>query len=263
MKLRFLTTALVALASGALLTQSAQAAFTPGGQAAAGDLILAFQASSGTGSTLNYEVDLGSIASFTSGTSSIDLSADLSSTYGAGWFNDTSLTWAVVGTANNGTIPTSIGTIKNGSVLASTTSTIAAESKNQLSGSISAINALYNPATGTVGTDGTSLTILTSDPSSFNATTSGTGSYGFLGPINGSFAASGTTPVTLSLDLLQPGTGNTAPGTSTTVGGFSLGSNGTLSYSAAAVPEPSTYALMVGGLLFLWQLNRRKSGSTI
>jgi hypothetical protein len=44
-----------------------------------------------------------------------------------------------------------------------------------------------------------------------------------------------------------------------TVGSFAFGSNGTLTYTAAAVPEPSTYALLGLGAVTLVLFARRRS----
>lgn len=270
MKLRFLTTALLAFA-GALLTQSAQAAFTPGGQATAGDLILAFEATSGTGSTLNYEVDLGSFTQFTAATptfSSININADLTSIYGAGWFNDTALSWSVSGTQNSGATS---GGVRNKTVFVTdpnAPTVWAAENASQLGTPVGKIAAVYNPSSSaTAGTQANSLSILTTDPSSYTQA-SVNGTYGaFNTPnIEATFAASGTSPVTLALDQLQPGATTFAAGTSVLVNTpdvFSISSNGTFAFGAQAVPEPSTYAMLLGGFLILWQLNRRKSASNI
>ena len=266
MKLHSLTPALLALA-GVLFTQPAQA-FGPGVSASSGDLILAFEATSGTGSTLNYEVDLGSITNFTAGTgtpfSSININTDLTNIYGAGWFNDTSLSFVIVGAVNNGNLSTSAGTIKNGSVLAgdpNAPTLIGSEGSLQLNGAKNSIGVLYGPsASAAAGTTSNSLSILTTDNTSYHAASGGSLSFGSLGPISSTFAASGTTPINLALDLLQ--TTGTTTGTSAFVGApgsiFSLGSDGTLSFSVQSVPEPSTYALMLGGLVLLWQVGRRK-----
>jgi hypothetical protein len=73
---------------------------------------------------------------------------------------------------------------------------------------------------------------------------------------------------TLYLDTIAPSTVSSfTKGTSTIdISGdvFSLSSSGVLSFSsaAAAVPEPSTYALMfLGALVLIWQTSRRKSNS--
>lgn len=113
---KLLTTALLGLASVALLSTNAQAAPFTGG---IGDLILGFRVTdnTGQGNTQNLEVDLGNMTRFTSlapgqtitldatTPGSADLSlADLTSIYGANWNTRTDLVWgAMAATGRTGT----------------------------------------------------------------------------------------------------------------------------------------------------------------
>lgn len=66
----------------------------------AGDLLLGFHATSGTGSSTDYIVDLGSSLSLRDGTLTgnlANLGMDLTNTYGSGWFSRSDLYWGLIG----------------------------------------------------------------------------------------------------------------------------------------------------------------------
>jgi hypothetical protein len=120
---KLLITALLGLASVALISIDAKAVPTP----AIGDLILGFRVTdaSGMGNTQNLEVDLGNVSNFTSlaagttvtlnattptstGLSSTGPTNDLSSIYGANWNTRTDLVWGVAaasGRAGSSAVP--------------------------------------------------------------------------------------------------------------------------------------------------------------
>jgi hypothetical protein len=100
---RLLTTALLGLTSAALSLSTANAQSPI--NAAAGDIILGFYATSGTGAGQDLEVDLGNATKFMTATPGqvINLSgsaglalADLTSTYGTGWASNPDLSWGVI-----------------------------------------------------------------------------------------------------------------------------------------------------------------------
>jgi hypothetical protein len=102
---RLLTTALVGLAGAALFIATANAQSTI--SANAGDVILGFYATSGTGAAYDVEVDLGSVEQFLNATpgETIQLTgpnalaeADLAATYGTNWASDPDLFWGAITT---------------------------------------------------------------------------------------------------------------------------------------------------------------------
>jgi hypothetical protein len=102
---RLLTTALVGLAGAALSLSTANAQSTV--STTAGDLILGFYATSGSGAAFDVEVNLGSVNNFLSATPGETFSltganalaeADLVATYGANWATDPDLFWGVITT---------------------------------------------------------------------------------------------------------------------------------------------------------------------
>jgi hypothetical protein len=265
MKLRLLTTALVAMA-GAFATQSANAQYT----AAAGgeDMILSFYDTASSTDNI-VQVDLGQVSLFTGATPtgiSINLNTDLTNQFGSGWFSNSSLEWSVDGTNN------SAGTenFLQDSIYISTPSSTAVGTKsfNQLGSIVTAISNLYNP-NGTAGANSPGVAANTdilapSNAENFNSVSSG-GTFSTGDTIVNFFNGSTST---MDLDVLQPKSPvqtstKASQGTVTVEPGlFTINSAGVVSFGTA-VPEPSTYALMlVGALLLAFQINRRKSSAS-
>jgi hypothetical protein len=81
------------------------------------------------------------------------------------------------------------------------------------------------------------------------------------------FNSDGSTPVvdTALLDLYEVTPTNADTGSKPTdlLGTFGLASNGDLTFTAEAVPEPSTWSLIgLGGLVMIWNLRRRNHRSS-
>ena len=245
------------------------------GTFAAGDLLLGFQASGGTGSTTNLIVDLGQATSFRDSGSNIasviDIGSILTSTYGSNWATRSDLSWGAVANREGTSISahvvagdpraTNYVTIAQSlKSLGSQQSSAPTESGHTSAGSISndilSLNSTYNTAGGNAGsyiaidsTTGTTWSTQITD-SNFKLGT----------PIQatGSIASTG-------LDLyriLDTNTGASPTGTPYTgnwIGTLGVNSSGVVSFSnsIAAAPEPSRAmfaALGLGGLL----LRRRR-----
>jgi len=125
------------------------------------------------------------------------------------------------------------------------------------------INSLYNEyGAGTTtalagGTGFTDLTVSNSQTGSFAKTVAlSGGDYGLTSSgANPSILANYTSGTIVDLDDFASGATST-----TEFGTFTVSSNGNLTYNTlVAAPEPSTYALMFGGLVALWAYKRRRS----
>lgn len=264
-----LTTALLAGVSMVVMSATASAITT-----ANDDLILSFRQKStnATGNGTNLEVDLGNINTFlaNSSTFSLSLGTDLSSIYGSNWNSTSTMRWSVVGT-NAGT------------------PSVSGETNNTLyftaSGAVQAPDT--DSAQSTVAGKLVNLTTFLGGQSANGATTvggaevanSGAGSYGKLAQNGGANTAAGqfgyftTNGNGVEKSAVTALNGSTTfelyknvPGASTSVdlGTFTLsvGANSgiaTLTFAAAPIPEPSTYALMgLGSLgLFVWARRRK------
>jgi hypothetical protein len=244
------------LALAGVASASAQT-ITPG----ADDLILSF---SQPGNTNNFEVDLGAASNFDQGnplsssstyfftTATGALNADLSTIYGSNWAT-TNVSWNVAGIADG-----------NSDLF----STAQSSTNLKVSGSISTgstnvrgiAQLLNNSENGQAafGTDDVGVEVSTSLTGSFTKQV-GTGSpFGVLknntNAAKVSLTASGTST---SMDLFYFDANQA--GFESDLGTFKLASNGTLSFGTQAVPEPSTYALGICGMILLAVLLRRKS----
>jgi len=279
MKTKYLMAALLALAGGGL-TATAQTV-TSG----LNDLVLGFYATGGTGATTDLEVDLGNVSQFygVGGTLTLSsLNTDLSSTYGSSWNTRTDLFWGVVGTTGSAN-----GTTINSNTIAA--KTIWGGSLNLGSGSTpwnksstftqqttaNAVATLYSGASGSLNgatalSDNTAGALISnalagswtkqegsSNTLAFGSTFNPRSSFDITTNIAaGSFAAA-------DLYEVQPGTG-----AGTELGTFALSSGGNLTYGAslgaATVPEPSTYAAILGatmlGFVSLYRRSQRMKG---
>lgn len=261
MKLNHLTTTLAIVAiAGAAMTQSAKAQFTsgPSNTATSGDLILSFDDPSE--STTDFEVDLGQFTLYT-GSSQINIvniASDLSAVYGSGWYSDSNLSFGILGYNNTGNV---VGGDKNDTNFVSVSgSAFGATTGSNLTNRIATIGKISTPLLDltNVPTDGTAA-------NSFRVSTASGYSYDAIQKLDGYGTGSevsfnGSTNPSVLLDTLQPGSTAFATGTSVlSSAGFSISSAGEVIYDAQVAPEPSTYALVIGGLLLLVVLKRRQA----
>jgi hypothetical protein len=238
------------------------------------DLTLGFQDVT-DGTSNDYEVNLGSIANFQglAAGSVVNLSGDISATdltniFGSGWNTGGNVTWGAAATTGAGALAgqpaetswvTQFDSVSNGvtnlSASALPASFTQQESKtgggNTRYLDIQAVNNFLNNKTASTNT-ATANTAVTS----ILATTTGSWSKFVNNAANGW----GSTPIDsgtgLSLSAGQYSVidlfnyqidGTNGPGTY--LGSLELGSNGTLDFTtatAAAIPEPSTYAAILG-----------------
>jgi len=265
MKLIKLTTTVAAMAiAAAFATSSAHAQV-------AGDVIVGFEEPGSGGSSNVYEVDLGSISQFST-SQTFDLSAtDLSTEFGSSWASSSLLQFGVVGsTLSSGSLTLGSNTLAAKTVFTSWNTFAAAPvEKSSQATEVSDVNALYNDVAN-VGTPTTGSTVslpavstTTSDAGSFATIDKNNQQFGFgtgFAKSNLDFNSDGTTSAvdTATLDLYEVAqtSSGTAPGS--LLGTLSLNSSGDLAFTAAAVPEPSSWALMgVGVLGLFWNLRRR------
>jgi len=238
----------------------------------AGDLVLDFRASSGTGAGQDLEVNLGLGSSFNFSTSetvlsSTVLNADLVAVYGTNWSSNATLVFSIVGAnGSNGTGANDIYISDPGN-----SSTVTATSPAATSGNAGQITPLYSETSGTaVGTNAYNVTETTLDGSTYRAVltdynnTHGTGpyaaNYGFVPFITEQTVSTSGSSLDLYLQTPSISHPSVVAATSTDEGTFTLGGNGALTFTAeggAVVPEPSTYALFGLGALVLVLMRRR------
>lgn len=252
------------IASALLAAAVASSAFA----ASSGDIILGFRATGGTGASSNLEVDLGNFDALPNGGTFVltNINSDLTSIYGADWATRSDVLWGAAGatllgaTGNTEPSRTLVGTVLAPSSLldgfSSTTPYNSTAAATQ-GGVAAKLTSVYNTFTGTannvVASSSTTswTTEVGSTPAAFNfffktsfdnnldlATTSASGTY-----------SAG------DLYELVPASG---PGTF--LGTLAIQSNGDVTFSTfSAVPEPSTYAVILGScVLGFVALRRRK-----
>jgi hypothetical protein len=265
-----IATTLLVLAGTALFSPPAKAALTYND----GDIFLGFRYAGA--SKPSYLVDLGSDTQFTlalagsihtfGGSSSIG--ADLVSLYGAGWATDPNLSWGVFGADGTDPLITLFASKARTNVNTPVTPW-AALGYNNRSSTQTAINGVENGFitgyTTTALTGNAGSQTITLGASSYYAAVNlstdfvSSSNWGGTGIEGKSASGIGTTV----LDLVQVGrtdSGLAVP--SSVLGSFTIDSQGAVSY--AAVPEPSTYALVAtGGLFGLLKLRRRSSKTEI
>lgn len=256
--------------AGAVLLALAGFALPQGAQAATlsygvGDLLMGFYATGGSGVGSSYVVNLGSASGFRDGTTTGALSLgnigqDLSDTFGANWRTDGNVYWGFIGATSS-----NVGTTVNGDpgrtlYASSTGSALTRAGSTTQNGVISNINSMLAEQGFTVSGSSTAnsnvASLKTNTGLTWNAYADPNVGSGF------SYGANLTGSPSASLDLyrivrtgIDDGTGFTT-GSGTLEGYFSINNSGIVSFTAAAVPEPSTYALLGLGLLALVTLRR-------
>jgi hypothetical protein len=248
-----------------VLVMAAMAASANAATYTTGDLLLGFRALSGTGTAINYVVNIGQASAYrdggVSGTIAIgDIATDLVATYGSNWYSRTDLQWAVIGSpSNTSTVSgdpskTVYYTIPNGD----SSSGLAMGSTLRGTASTNMVG-LERGATGFSSTQYTDSVNSAYAKFVSTATPSDWASY-----MNGGDNVGGRTvdfdaisevegiPAT-TLGLYRSSTSSAG----TYLGSFSLGSDGSLSF--ASVPEPSSVALTAIAALAAASRRRRNS----
>jgi hypothetical protein len=247
--------ALLALTAASLATLSASAANVSTGPT---DLILSFQVTdnTGTGSASNLEVDLGDFSLFTSSGPTLTLNqlsvSDLVSTYGSNWATRGDLAFNVAGltstTSNNFDTTYSAANPQQSSNLSGPTAKIGGL-VGGLGGTAQSANSTKSGVVS--NSQGNSFTQEVTDAGALD------GDYGYFAP-NGVTQLNGTGSIDLySFTQKSVARGQTNP--ATLLGAFGLTSGGVLTYTPAAVPEPSAYALGICAALLFLVLRRRAS----
>ena len=247
------------LAVGALLAASASA-FAVGGTAATGELVLGFGATGGTGSSQNLEVALGTAATYTA-LSDGQLheigrlsGADLAATYGADWNARADLNWGIIGFTGNA-LNNTIWASKKQSVVGTMGTPWAkmpASGGNTAGGVIKSVVSSLAAAPATANSSHSGVLEASTLQSWY--TLQGTTGSAFKTPYEtATFNNSTAIPAGgyVVSDLFQMV--NTSAGQSSYVGSFGIDNTGGLWFSNdasdfAAIPEPSTYAMILGAL---------------
>lgn len=260
MKLKHLKlTALSALAGMTFLGQVAKAA-TPTFNA--GDLLVGFYATGGTGVNDNYVFDLGPAYAYRDNNTalfsshlSISLGVDLASIYGANWNSRSDLFWGVLG------VYSKISSA-NGDPGATNYLSLADPSTAPTLGSSTTRTNTANTILGLAsGAGGFAVSTATSNSGGFGVDIAATNSNSFESVSSSLLTATtynvaGSVGSGLDLYRILNSTSGASPtgtvGLGTLEGTFSINSSGNVAYaSVAAVPEPSTWAMMGVGAAFL------------
>ena len=259
-----------ALALAALTSARGQVSVT-----APGDLILAFRTNDNAIQN-DLEVDLGQYSQFTGLAPGTELNLNLNGTYygstgglsasdistvfGSNWNTLTDLVWSVAGQNGSGQSTTDLyvtftpadgATVNQAS--GSTQNTAGARLRTELGG-LSGATSLTSPQAGEIPVSLTSQ-------NNYSGAIRGTGVTKDYGYFSKSTEALVTSAGSSSLDLFAEIHGGSGAGTD--LGTFSLDSAGDLSFTAAAVPEPSTYATALLGGATLLLVRRRQKKLTV
>lgn len=240
----------------------------------AGDLLLGFRATGGTGSTSNLVVNLGQADTVyrdaTSGIASIaDLGAILTSTYGSDWATRSDLSWGVVGVRSASSLNSTVdGDPQRTNYLSIAQSAYAPGTQQSAAPTIGTGTARGDVATAIndlglayAAASGTTFAVL-------NASTANSWTDQVVTDNNFAYGASVEASSVNGIDatgldlyrILHTTTGANPSGTIGTgsyEGTFTISSSGVVGYSVGAVPEPSRALLAacgLGGLL----LRRRR-----
>lgn len=294
MKKHLLLKAFLAFASLVLAVGAAKANPTY----TTGDLLLSVRATGGTGSGTDYVIDLGQASLFENGASYTlnsgntgtvnnigDIGADLTSIYGADWATRTDLNWSIMGTTGQNPSGISNDYVSKMQTTSGGVDTTTPWKNNlaKTSGNYTAAGKINNLATGSgssfIGVQTTSAGLSSSFAvTEVDATNNNSYHSGIHGGTNGpsnldlgqygspyieGHGASGITGASLDLFHVTSGANNN---NGTLDGTFSIASDGTVTFdSATAVPEPSTYAMVLfgAGIFAFWRMKRGQSANAV
>ena len=219
------------LGAASLVPTGAFAGITAG----AGDVILGFRATGGTGASTDYTVNLGQASQFTGATSASALSlgnigADLTAIYGANWRTRADLFFGVIGATDSfaavGGDPAKTLYASKARPSAATTATAWNRANSAQSTATSQVNGFRSGlAQGTTSTNSTvAVTRLTTDLNSWTSYVGGTASFSIYNPTIEAVVAS-------SADFFRmiPGSG-----AGDFLGTFTVGATGNVSFVPAS-----------------------------
>lgn len=226
------------------------------------DLLLCFETTTGQGSTINLEVDLGNFAS--PAVTSLNIDTDLVNDYGSGWASRTDLTWGVIATNFQTTPPAEYTLVGSEADTAGAGTSVgpSKQSKSAQSGASTDINNtydLFNSDNATAGAVAQSETVDNTTGGSFGNDQTAVGDIFHTlqqgTPDDGSFSGN-----QCSVDLWESigGAINPSGGTVTDINTITLNDAGEITVGTAAVPEPSTWASIALGAATLIGLRRRR-----
>lgn len=254
-----------------------------------GDLLLGFRATGGTGATTNYVVNVGKMSDFRDATTVLTLSlgnidADLDNLFGSNWANRSDFLWSVSGvqfsTGNGYTQKSLFASRAQAFPLAaaglSGSSPWSRETTSTQGGPASLMNAYRTQfklgTTGASGSDqiqSTNSTVALIQPHGQNnsheefmsnsgfiggQTTSGASFAYFPGGIEGSFV-NGAAGSALDLYAMAPLVGG---GNGLYEGTFAISDSGSVTFTPAGVPEPTSALLVAAGCTALITMRRRR-----
>jgi len=276
MKRTKLTTVVAALAAAAVLTTSARAQVYTA--YSSGDALLGFEQA---GNASDYVVDLGSVSQFITATTPLTFqlsTTDLSTVFSSSWASNSQtnlVQWGVVANDQGQTVSSNTDGNSIWYTLGETTS--GTQTKAPVRGSSSALasisNKIQNLDTGTNGYD-SELSTANANNAIIQSASAGNSWSSFKpGVADGQVAfgigtdieqasTGATGPTNSDLDLYEVDTKTGSNQPADYLGYFTLNSNGLLTFDpagAAAVPEPSAYALGITALVLFGVLKRRKS----
>jgi hypothetical protein len=253
-----LATLLVASASVLAVYSASAATYT------AGDMLLGFRATGGTGLTTDYIINLGSsttIRDASVGTSLGTYGTDLVATFGAGWATRSDLSWGLIterqafSTFGNSLVNGDPG----GTLYASTTSPISKAQINSGGNTYLGMAGQFGSLAASGNASNASFSLSTdSNPQIWSAQMSGVGSSfnGNLPAIEQSLSSGNTIGVYRFLSTTTGDTYGGSVGTAKLVN--TLGINAATG-AISVIPEPSTALLGPLGALFL--LRRRRTNA--
>jgi len=249
---------MLAFAGLALIASSAKAQLVYND----GDLFIGYE----NGGAQDYLIDVGQASQFTTSSQlTLNLGStgtDLSSIFGSSWFGSSTVKWGAAGATTFGD-----GSAAGDTVWATSTSTTPWSNSFDQStptGALATIGGNFNGASSTANSN-FALLEATSNGASWasfesvaNGGTGNAANSSTSGSLSGYFQPGINGLTNQKLYLTELTEGSTTPGQ--VLGYFQENSSGVVTFTGSAVPEPSTYALMILGmaaLFFVTKFGRR------
>ena len=231
----------------------------------AGDLLLGFRASGGTGSATNLIVNLGQADTvyrdaLANIASVVDIGTLLTSTYGAGWDTRSDLFWGIVGVRTASGVSGAVdGDPTRTNYLSAAQTTVNPGTQSSTAWDLTAAGQVRtdvaNAIIGLAGNYDAFSTAVTNNAllpsgvgSTWSSNNSGSSSFTLAGTVEGNFGA-GASGTALDLYRVLDRTSGANPtgtvGIGSYEGTFTISNAGVVGFAVSAVPEPSR-ALLAG-----------------
>ncbi len=233
-----------------------------------GDIILAFRVANAT--SPSFLINLGSVTQFANAAPGSTLSfgsistfgQDLVDTYGASWYDLSTLSWGLFGQDENANVTLYASRARtNLNTPATPWNALTIANRTSTDTNVSGVTVSFansGQTTASTNTSNAGFQSFTTTGSYYSSVTTGATDFGSVSQWSSIEGNNASGIDSTALDLIKVGAVGAGAFPSSDLGKFTIDDNGVVTFTAT-IPEPSTYALLaISGLVFVVFLRRRR-----